>query len=538
MGPRRMILLSGIVIRYDAAEDEILLAAAEKMKRAGIDPRRLHFRLYKKSFDARRRGDIRCVCSVVAEGEASGQISPEKLAAAGGVYHEEASLEQSRGSVRMSGRPVIVGTGPAGMFCGLLLAREGYAPILLERGRDVAGRVKAVEDFYAGRGLDPETNIQFGAGGAGTFSDGKLTTRISDPRCSFVLEALRDFGAPEEILSRARPHVGTDILRGVVNNILNEIAALGGELRYSCRLEEVVEDGSAREVRLATSGGEMSCGALVLAIGHSARDTHAMLMRRGFAISPKSFSVGVRIEHLQRDIDVALYGDYAGDPVLGPAEYALSDTSGRGVYTFCMCPGGEVVGAASEPGGVVVNGMSYHARTGKNANSAIAVSVGPGDYEGGAAGALEFQRGLERAAFASGGGDYSAPAQTVGDFLAGRSGGRPGRILPSYMGGRVSMCDMERILPAFVVSALRRGIVSFGRKIAGFDSPDALLTGVETRTSSPVRILRGEDMTALGRPLIYPCGEGAGYAGGIMSAAVDGIRAAQAIMARYAPAQA
>ena len=531
---KHKILLNGIVLRHDAGNNEILLAAAEKMKRAGVNPRQLHFRLYKKSFDARRRGEIKCVCSVLVEGEAAGSIDPARLAEIGGVIHEEQELELPCGTMKLKSRPVIVGTGPAGMFCGLLLAEQGYAPILLERGRDVAGRVAAVESFYASQILDPESNIQFGAGGAGTFSDGKLTTRISDPRCSFVLKKLCEFGAPESILTRAKPHVGTDVLRGVVSNILNEIVRLGGEVRYTCRLDDI-DPISESAVGLRTSAGEMSGGVLVLAVGHSARDTYSMLLRRGFAISPKPFSVGVRIEHLQSDIDRALYGDLAGDPVLGPAEYALSDTSGRGVYTFCMCPGGEVVAAASEVGGVVVNGMSYHARAGCNANSAVAVSIRPDDYSGGVAGAIEFQRSLERAAFAAGGRDYSAPLQTVGDFLAGRAGTHPGKVEPSYMGGRVKLCDLSTVLPDFVTDTLKRGLVSFGRKIPGFDSPDALLTGVETRTSAPLRIMRGEDLTAIGRPLIYPCGEGAGYAGGIMSAAVDGIRVAQAIMAKYAP---
>lgn len=531
---REMILLNGIILPYNACDNEILREAAEKMKRAGIKTGQLHFRLYKKSFDARKKDRIKSVSAVLAVGEGLWSVGDAKLREIGGTRHIEPVMEIQRGTGKLHGRPVVVGTGPAGMFCALMLAREGYAPIVIERGGCIADRVSAVDNFYRTRSLDPESNIQFGAGGAGTFSDGKLVTRISDARCAFVLRKLHEYGAPESIMTRAKPHVGTDVLRAVADNILNDIKVLGGEVRYNCRLDDIIErrDG----ITASTNTGDIFGGVLVLATGHSARDTYNMLTARDYRIEAKPFSVGLRIEHLQSDIDRALYGNFAGDPILGPAEYALSDTSGgRGVYTFCMCPGGEVVAAASEEGGVVVNGMSYHARAGRNANSAVAVSVRTADYGNDAQGAIEFQRRIERAAFAAGGGDYHAPVQTVGDFLSGRTVSEPRRILPTYMGGYTKVCDIAALFPGFVGDALRGGIVSLGGRLDGFDFGDAVLTGVETRTSAPVRILRGEDFLAVGKRFVYPCGEGAGYAGGITSAAVDGIRVAEAIMGKYSP---
>ncbi len=532
----RMILLNGISLPFSAGDNEILTEAKKKMKRAGINTAPLHFRLYKKSFDARKKDDIRSVSSVLVSGFDENTAGANTLTELGASEYCEPELKVSYGNEKLKARPVIIGTGPAGMFCGLLLAKHGYSPLIIERGADVARRVAAVNRFYDSHILDTGSNIQFGAGGAGTFSDGKLVTRISDARCAYVLRTLYEYGAPESVLTRAKPHVGTDVLRVVVANILSDIERLGGNVKYDCRMDGLTEsDGT---ININTTKGDMTAGALVLAPGHSARDTYSMLLSKGFLIEPKPFSVGVRIEHLQRDIDEALYGEHAGDPRLGPAEYTLSDTkSGRGVYTFCMCPGGEVVAAASEEGGLVVNGMSYMARDGKNANSAVAVSVGTGDYPGGAAGAVAFQRAIERAAFAAGGGEYRAPVETVGDFMARRAEHEPGRVIPSYMSGNVGIYDIDRIFPEFVSESLRRGLTIFGRKIKGFDAPDAVLTGVETRTSAPVRIIRTEDLTAPGHSLVYPCGEGAGYAGGITSSAVDGLRVAEAIMAKYAPVE-
>ena len=530
----RQILLGGISLDFRADEQDIIKASANKLKQAGYDPAGLHFRIYRRSIDARRRSDIRAVCSVLVSGEAGRLPSGDKLGRLGGKEFEEANIEVKIGNEKMQGRPLIVGTGPAGMFCGLLLAQNGYAPIVIERGGSVAERTAAVDNFCRTHILDTESNIQFGAGGAGTFSDGKLVTRISDARTSYVLRALHEHGAPDSILTQAKPHVGTDILKIVTQNLLSEIERLGGEVRYHTRLDGFDEYSQA--IKANTSQGDIGCGVMVLALGHSARDTGSVLISRGIDVVPKAFSVGVRIEHLQSDIDEALYGNFAGDVRLGPAEYALSDTTGdRGVYTFCMCPGGEIAAAASEQGGLVVNGMSNHARDGRNANSAVAVSVLPEDFGNTVQNAIEFQRNIERAAFVAGGGEFCAPVQTVGDFLQGVSRHAPNRVLPTYMNGHVNMAELGGIFPEFVSNTLRRGLVSYGRKMRGFDAPDAVLTGAETRTSSPVRMPRGETLTAIGHDRIYPCGEGAGYAGGITSAAVDGIRVAQAIMERYAP---
>ncbi len=536
------LLIGGIRTTPDAAEGEILKKASDKMKRAGFSVSALHFRLYKKSVDARRREDVRLVWTVLAESDApASSWSEQKLRAADArILHEE-PLDLSRGNELLSARPLVVGMGPAGLFAALLLAQNGYRPVLIDRGAPVAERAADVERFRQTGVLDTESNIQFGAGGAGTFSDGKLVTRIHDARCGFVLDTLHRFGAPEEILLKAKPHIGTDILRCVVQAMLDEIERLGGELHYRTRLEDLDEcDGG---LRVRTNLGELRCGVLILAVGHSARDTYRRLIEKGMAIEAKPISVGVRIEHLQEDIDRALYGNFAGHPALGPAEYALSDTRGaRGVYTFCMCPGGEVVPAASEAGGLVVNGMSNHARNGKNANAAVAVSVSPSDFEpiegSLALGAIAFQRRLEQNAFRAGGGDYTAPVMTVGDLLNGKTGTCPSRILPSYRDGKVVPGDFGVIFPNFVTDSLCAGLRSFGKQVRGYDAPDAVLTAPETRTSAPLRILRlPEELTAIGHERIYPCGEGAGYAGGITSAAVDGIRCAQALMKRYAPVE-
>ena len=432
-------------------------------------------------------------------------------------------------------RVLVVGAGPAGLFAALTLARAGAAPIILERGGSVEERIEKIDGLRNFGVLDTETNVQFGEGGAGTFSDGKLNTQVNNPLISRVLGDFVEFGAPEEIMLSAKPHIGTDRLLEVVDRMLSRIEELGGRVLYRCRLDGISEmaDGS---IVAKTTKGELHCSSLVLALGHSARDTYAMLMQNGYAMEAKPFSVGVRIEHLQSKIDEALYGTWAGHPRLGRGEYHLSDTtSGRGVYTFCMCPGGQVVAAASEEGGVVVNGMSVYARDGKNANSAVCVSVRPEDYGATPEKAIAFQRSLEQAAFRVGGSDYYAPIQTVGDFLTGIKGTEPSTVLPTYRDGKVRCVSMDQILPSFAVEELRRGLRSFDRKLSGFACPDAVLSGVETRTSAPVRILRDDQMRALGHTNVYPCGEGAGYAGGITSAALDGIRVAERLMARFQP---
>ena len=537
------LLIEKIRTDVDSSDEMIANKAKEKMKRAGIDTSTLHFRLYKKSIDARNKQDIRFECVVLAEGEVSNKALSEKMLARlqARVLHEE-EPQLVFGETPISAPPVVVGMGPAGLFAALLLAQNGYAPILIDRGGSVTERARDVACFRNEGILDTESNVQFGAGGAGTFSDGKLITRINDPLCNYVLKSLVTFGAPEDIRIKAKPHIGTDILRVVVDNILQEIERLGGRVIYHCRMDSVAECAD-KTLSVKTTKGDLSAGALLLAPGHSARDTYRYLIEQNYAIEAKPMSVGVRVEHLQTDIDRALYGDFAGHPNLGPAEYALSDTKGeRGVYTFCMCPGGEVVAAASEEGGLVVNGMSYHARNNPNANAAVAVSIRCEDYEkeegSTPLGAIAFQRRIEQAAFAAGGKNYCAPIMTMQDFLDNTPTHKRGRVSPSYRDGKVKEADFTQVFPTFVTDSLRYGFRSFGKKINGFDAPDTMLTAAETRTSAPVRILRNkETMTAVGHPLIYPCGEGAGYAGGITSAAVDGLRAAMALMSAKAPAK-
>ena len=537
------LLIEKIRVGIDSTDEMIATKANEKMKRAGINTSTLHFRLYKKSIDARNKDDIRFECAVLVEGDIPARALDAKVLSRlqARTFNEE-EPQLTFGSEAMPKSPMVVGMGPAGLFAALLLAQNGYAPILIDRGGSIAERMTDVNRFRNDGVLNTESNIQFGAGGAGTFSDGKLITRINDPLCNYVIKSLVAFGAPEDIRMKAKPHVGTDILRVVVDRILCEIERLGGRVIYHCRMDEITEN-TDETLSIKTTQGDFVAGALLLAPGHSARDTYRYLIKQNYAVEAKPMSVGVRVEHLQTDIDRALYGNFAGHPNLGPAEYALSDTKGdRGVYTFCMCPGGEVVAAASEDGGLVVNGMSYHARNNPNANAAVAVSIRCEDYEkeegSTPLGAIAFQRCIERAAFAAGGNDYCAPVMTMQDFLGGTQEHTRGRVTPSYRDGKVREADFTQVFPAYVTDSLRYGFHSFGKKIKGFDAPDTILTAAETRTSAPVRILRNkETMTALGHPLIYPCGEGAGYAGGITSAAVDGLRAAMALMSAFAPAK-
>lgn len=528
-------LVSDIKSGIDASVHDVYAIAAGKLRALGGLPDGARYAIFRRSVDARKKNEIRLVWTV----SVCGAVSPkqkEKYLASGIRLYEAPPLDFPRGNEKLSAAPVIVGTGPAGMFAGLLLAENGYRPHLIERGGTVDERVDAVDRFLSGRILDPDTNIQFGAGGAGTFSDGKLMTRINDRYIHYILETFVRFGAPPEILTQARPHIGTDILRCVVKNILTRIEDLGGRVDYHTEMLDILP--KAKGGFLRTAKGDIPYGALVLACGHSARNTYSMLLSHDFRIEPKPFSVGVRVEHLQADIDRAVYGKYAGHPALGHAEYALScNTDKRGVYTFCMCPGGVVIAAASEPSGVVVNGMSYHARSGKNANSAVAVSVRTEDYGATPQKAILFQQEIERKAFLAAGGDYSAPLVTMGDFLREKAASAPSRIQPTYMGGSAwTLCLPDNYLPAFITDGLRDAFVRFDKNIHGFAGNDALITGPETRTSAPVRILRGEDLTAPGFDAIYPCGEGAGYAGGITSAAADGIRCAAAIIGRFGAA--
>lgn len=522
------IIIKNIKLPVSACASEAETEALRRLSGILVKKDIVKMSLYKRSVDARRRDRICIVCSVMAET----LIPPSffdsaSLCAADASISEEQPLIPVFGDETLNARPVIAGFGPCGMFCAMLLAEYGYKPLVLERGDSAAGRAAAVERFYRTGILDTNTNIQFGAGGAGTFSDGKLVTRINDSRCRFVLERLHELGAPDEILTEARPHIGTDKLLPVVKNAGDYIERHGGEIRYNTALRGIRYKND-RACAVVTDEGETECGALILAVGHSARDTYAYLMRDGYDIVPKPFSVGVRIEHLQSDIDTAMYGDAAGNPVLGHAEYNLSKrTGGRGVYSFCMCPGGEVVAAASEQGGVVTNGMSRFLRDGLNSNAAIAVSVDCSDP-------IEFQRKLERAAFSAGGGNFNAPVQTVGDFMNGKHGTEPSAVRPTYMGGgHFTLSDINKILPRDICDMLRIGIADFEHQIKGFSAPGAILTGVETRTSAPVRIKRGETFTAGYCGNVYPAGEGAGYAGGITSSAVDGVACALQIMKRY-----
>ncbi len=528
------IVFRNIKLPYDKDAGIAFENAYKKAQSAGVGVKLADARIYKKSIDARRiNGKPNFIYSVAFPTDE--KLDEQLLLKYDAVYAISEEINPVFGDEKLCSRPIVVGFGPCGMYAALLLAENGYRPIVIERGSDADNRRAAVKRFYKTGALE-ESNIQFGAGGAGTFSDGKLVTRINDPRCSYVFETMVKLGAPEEILYNAKPHVGTDKLLGVVRNAAHRIKELGGEIRYNVKLTDItVENGRITKIK-TDDGAELDASVLILAIGHSARDTYEMLFKKSVSMEAKPFSVGVRVEHFQSRVDESLYGKLAGDPRLPKGEYALSHREGtRAVYTFCMCPGGEVVAAASEEGGVVTNGMSSFARDGKNANAAVAVSVSPEDFGSSPMDGIEFQRRLERAAFELGGGKYRAPCETVGDFIEGKTTGlrTPKIIRPTYMNGNVRVAPLDTVFPKFVNDMLKRGFEVFGNKMRCFKDPAAPMTGVETRTSAPLRILRGERYTALGIDNLYPGGEGAGYAGGITSAAVDGINIAVAIMERY-----
>ncbi len=530
------IILSDIRIGLNEPEETALAQAARLLglpsgSEASIAVSRM-------SLDARKRDQIRLVYGIrvdLPQGEEQLAAAAAKRLGGNRVRYTEARLPDfTIGSTRTDTPVVVVGFGPAGMFAALTLAEQGYRPIVLERGADMDRRVAAVNAFWETGKFSSDTNVQFGEGGAGTFSDGKLTTRISDSRCEYVLQRLAALGAPAEILTKAKPHIGTDRLRSVVKNLRQRVETLGGQVLFDTKLEKLILR-NGRVCAVETNHGELRTEAVLLAIGHSARDTFLSLAAQGAAMEAKPFSVGARIEHLQAEIDRGLYGEYANHPRLPKGEYQLSQREReRGVYTFCMCPGGLVVPSSSEEQGVVTNGMSTFARDGENANAALVVSVSPADFGKGPLDGVAFQQELEQRAYQYGGGGYRAPAQDVGSLLAGTPGLKVGRVTPSYARGVVE-ADFEKLYPDFVLRMLRQGIRRFGQLLPGFATEDAILTGPETRTSSPVRILRTEGCESLTIGGLYPCGEGAGYAGGIMSAAADGIRVAQALMQKYAP---
>ncbi len=487
-------------------------------------------KIYKTSVDARH--GVSFVSSVYLELQKPGKEArlTEKYPNVRAFSNEE--LKFDFGDEEQDGKICIAGFGPAGMFCALTLCEFGYKPIVFERGASMDERIRAVGNYWNDGALDEQTNVQFGEGGAGTFSDGKLTTRINDPLCTHVLEKFVEFGAPEEILTKAKPHIGTDNLRNIVVNLRKKIVELGGEVRFLSPIEDIeIRNGSLRSI--SVNGEKLNCSSLVLAVGHSAHDTFEILLKNGVDLKPKPFSAGARIEHLQADIDAALYGKYAGHPALPPAEYALSfRENGRGVYTFCMCPGGFVVASASSRGTIVTNGMSNFSRAGKNANSAVLVSVSPEDFGNSPLAGIDFIKRLEQKAYALGKNSNKAPAMLTREFINGGSAFSLGRVTPTYLPG-VEAADLRELFPGYISDFLARGIVEFNRKIRGFSDSDSILTGIESRTSSPVKIPRGENGSALCVDGLYPCGEGAGYAGGIMSAAVDGIKIAVKIMERF-----
>jgi uncharacterized FAD-dependent dehydrogenase len=500
----------------------------------------LSWAIARRANDARRKAQITMVYSVdVALRDEAAVLA--RFAGDHGVRPTPDTGYQpvATAPARLPGpRPVVIGAGPCGLFAALILAQMGFRPIILERGKVVRERTKDTWGLWRRSVLNPESNVQFGEGGAGTFSDGKLYSQIKDPRFlgRKVLTEFVKAGAPEEILTEAHPHIGTFRLVSMVETMRAEIEGLGGEYRFSHRVEdfdiETAPDGSRRLRGLHLHTGEyLEATHVVLAVGHSARGTFRTLHDRGVHVEAKPFSIGVRIEHPQRWIDRARFGACAGHPDLGAAAYALSHhcANGRTVYSFCMCPGGRVVAATSEEGRVVTNGMSQYSRKEFNANSGFVVGIDPErDYPGHPLAGIDLQRRLEAAAFVAGGSDYQAPGQRVGDFLAGRPSTAFGEVQPSYKPG-VRPADLARVLPGFVVEAFREALPVFGRQIANYDHPDAMMTGVETRTSSPIRIMRGRDFQSLNTAGLFPAGEGAGYAGGILSAGVDGIKVAEAV---------
>ncbi len=523
------VIISEIISPADSSDEEIISAA---LKKAGINKDGvIRAGVHKTSIDARKRNNIRRVSSVWAETSEENENRLLNKAFITKVRHTE--FKPVIGKTPQNGKIAVVGFGPAGMFSALTLAEYGYRPIVFERGENADDRIKTVSGFWKNGKFSPESNVQFGEGGAGTFSDGKLTTRIHDPLCRYVLEKFAEFGAPKSILTKSKPHVGTDNLRFIVKNIRERIISLGGEVRFNSRVSGFnVKNGKLSSLTVNGSEEIPVCAA-VLAVGHSARDTFSALLSENITLEPKPFSVGARIEHTRISVNESLYGKNYPEN-LPEGEYQLSyRKNGRGVYTFCMCPGGYVVASQSEECSIVTNGMSEYSRNGENSNSALAVSVSPDDYGKAPLDGVDFARSIEKKAY-SRAKPYFAPACTVGSFLEGKASLKGASVTPSYSPG-VTEADLNELFPKFVSDMMKEGLHVFARKMRAFGETGAVLTAPETRTSSPVRITRSESLVSPEADGLYPCGEGAGYAGGIMSAAVDGVKTAQAIMEKFKP---
>ena len=528
-----MIRIDNIQLPLDAPESEVRTKAADLLGVNAGDV--IDFQIVKKTVDARKKVDIHFVYCVYVTVKNEAQIMKRNESANICIANFQKYTVPCSDKV-IHCRPVVIGSGPAGLFCALTLAKMGIKCILLERGESVENRQKSVEQFWLTGQLNEASNVQFGEGGAGTFSDGKLSTGTNDARHRFILEEFVAAGAPADILTLSKPHIGTDKLRQVVKNIRKQLIAMGCDIRFENKLEElIIEKGRLSGILVSTKDGgyTLKTDYLILAPGHSARDTFEMLYQSGVSLRQKNFAVGVRIEHLQRDMDVSQYKDAAGHANLPASDYKLSChlDNGRSAFSFCVCPGGTVVAASSSAGMLVTNGMSEYARDAENINGAFLVNVNSDDYatEHPLAG-MYYQMELEKAAFALGGGNYFAPAQLVGDFLQNKPSVRLGRIQPSYRPG-ITLTDLSKCLPSYVAETMRKALLLFNNKVKGYATHDAVMTGVESRSSSPVRIERGDDFCSNIEGL-YPCGEGAGYAGGIMSAATDGIKCAEAVFAK------
>ncbi len=512
-----MIRVKDVKISITSKDHDIKKAVARKL---GIMPEEIReFRVHKKSIDARKKDNIIFTYTIDADVKNVSEFKDM-------IIEEKDNYPVINKKRKSDKRPVVIGAGPAGLFAAYIFAKEGLNPIVIEQGKTVDERKKDVDKFWSEGKLNTASNVQFGEGGAGTFSDGKLTTLINNPNCDFVLKTFTECGAPEEILYEAKPHVGTDKLIETIRNLRENIKALGGEFYFDEKVVDFdIENNKIKKVK-CKSGLEFETDTVILAIGHSARYTFEMILEKKFDMIPKAFSVGVRIEHLQSEIDKVQYGSYAGHKLLGPSEYKMAYHGNRSCYTFCMCPGGLVVASASEDGRVVTNGMSNYKRDGVNANCALLVNVTPEDFEGNdVLRGMHFQRKLEEAAYKEGGANFNAPVQRAEDFIAGRVSEALGDVKPSYKPG-YKFADFNNIFPTYISDTMKEALNYMEKRIKGFKT-NGLLTGVETRSSSPVRIVRSENLMS-NIEGVYPCGEGAGYAGGIMSAAVDGIRCAVA----------